>query len=125
MAKVAVLVDTDVFIDYFNHGRLSTLFDSRDFTIYYSIVTKKELLSKPGLRDAERHAIVGELRRFRVVKLTNAIASRYSDLRRVYPRLAKEDALIAATALTKRCPLVTRNQRHFRPIHGLILLGPR
>ena len=31
MAKVSVLVDTDVFIDYFNTGRFSSVFDSSRF----------------------------------------------------------------------------------------------
>jgi hypothetical protein len=61
MAKVSVLVEADVFIDYFHTGRFSTLFNSTRFTIYYSLVTKKELLTKPGFRDAEREAILAEL----------------------------------------------------------------
>ena len=56
-AKVSVLIDTDIFIDYFNTGRFHALFDSNRFTVYYSIITKKELLTKPGLREAEREAL--------------------------------------------------------------------
>lgn len=44
MAKVSVLVDTDVFIDYLNTGRFSSVFDSSHFSVYYPIVAKKELL---------------------------------------------------------------------------------
>lgn len=92
MAKVSVLVDTDVFIDYFNSGRFSFLFNSTRFTVYYSVVTKKELLSKTGLRDQ-------------------------------YPSLEKADALIAASALIKNLPLVTRNKKHFQIVAGLSVLG--
>lgn len=123
MAKVSVLVDTDVFIDYFNSGRFSSLFDSSRFTVYYSVVTKKELLSKPGLREAERQAVLHELSRCRLVKLTEAVATRYSELRERYPSLEKEDALIAASALVKNLPLVTRNKKHFRIVAGLTVLG--
>jgi len=123
MAKVSVLVDTDVFIDYFNSGRFSSLFDSSRFTVYYSVVTKKELLSKPGLREAERQAILHELSQCRIVKLTEAITTRYAELRERYPSLDKEDALIAASALVKSLPLVTRNKRHFRIVLGLTVLG--
>lgn len=124
MAKVSVLLDTDVFIDYFNTGRFSVLFDRTRFVAYYSIVTKKELLSKPGLRDAERQAILEELRACRIVKLTSSITTRYTELRQRYPSLEKADALIAASALVKNLPLVTRNKRHFKIVAGLDIFGP-
>ena len=54
-----------------------------------------------------------------------AVTDRYSALRREHPRLVKEDALIAATALEKRPPLVTGNWRHFHGIAGLKLLVGR
>ncbi|HWF58884.1 MAG TPA: PIN domain-containing protein [Nitrospira sp.] len=123
MAKVSVLVDTDVFIDYFNTGRFSSVFDSSHFTVYYSIVTKKELLTKLGLREAERKAIVAELSRCRLINLSDSITARYSNLRRQHPSLDKADALIAATALATRLPLITRNTRHFRIVKDLALFG--
>ena len=119
MAKVSVLLDTDIFIDYFNTQRFRSLFDPRQFTVYYSIVTKKELLSKPGLRDNERQAIVDELARCRIIPLNDVIASKYSELRHRYPTLHKEDALIAASALVKNLPLLTQNWKHFKGIQGL------
>ncbi len=124
MAKVSVLLDTDVFIDYFNTGRFSVLFDRTRFVAYDSIVTKKELLSKPGLRDAERQAILEELRACRIVKLTSSITTRYTALRQRYPSLEKADALIAASALVKNLPLVTRNKKHFKIVAGLDIFGP-
>ncbi len=123
MAKVSVLVDTDIFIDYLNTGRFSSVFDSFHFSIYYSIVTKKELLTKLGLREAEREAIVAELSRCRLINLSGSITEQYSNLRRQHPSLDKADALIASTALVKRLPLVTRNKRHFRVIKQLVLFG--
>ena len=123
MAKVSVLVDTDIFIEYFNQGRFHALFDSTRFTVYYSIITKKELLTKPGLRDTERESILAELNRCRLIALSDSITARYSDLRRRFPTLDKGDALIAATAFVKRLPLMTRNKRHFRMVTGLTLFG--
>lgn len=82
---------------------------------------RKELLAKEGLTDAERRAIKEALRRFRLIPLGPAIAGRYSTLRRQHPNLEKEDALIAATAMVKRLPLMTRNWKHFRRIAGLTL----
>jgi predicted nucleic acid-binding protein len=113
VATVRILVDTDVFIDYFNIGRYTEILDDGRLTIYYSVVTRKELLSKPGLKDSERRAIVAELRRFRLVPLTPGIARRYAAVRRSTSGLEREDALIAATALEKRLPLLTGNWRHF------------
>ena len=122
MAKVSLLIDTDVFVDYFNIGRFHALFDPARFIVYYSAVTKKELLTKPGLRDSERNAIVAILDQCRIVPLSQSIAKRYAELRYCYPSLEKADALIAATALTKQLPLLTRNKRHFRIVRGLDLL---
>lgn len=123
MAKISVLVDTDIFIDYFNRGRFHALFDSDRFTVYYSAITKKELLTKPGLRDTERESILAELNRCRLIALSDSITARYSDLRRRHPSLEKGDALIAATALVKRLPLMTRSKRHFQEVSGLTLFG--
>ncbi len=123
MAKISLLVDTDIFIDYFNTVRFATLFDSSRFTVYYSVITKKELLTKPGLRDTERESILAELNRCRLIALSDSITARYSDLCRRHPSLEKGDALIAATALVKHLPLMTRNKRHFRVVSGLTLFG--
>jgi len=121
VAKVKLLIDTDIVIDYLNTGLLRTIFENRGFEVYYSVVTKKELLSKPGLKETERHAILFTLRRHRIIPLDDRITGTYSDLRRRYPSLEKEDALIAATALVKKLPLVTRNVKHYKNIQGLIL----
>ena len=125
MAAVRLLVDTDVFIDYFNDGDHAAILDDRQAAIYYSVVTRKELLSKRGLNDSEREQIVDALRRFRFIPLTPAIAARYSVVRRRTPGLEREDALIAATALEKRLPLMTRNWRHFRRVEGIVLYTGR
>jgi hypothetical protein len=125
VAAGRVLVDTDVLIDYFNAGDHSALLEDPRSRIYYSIVTRKELLAKRGLSAAHRQAIQSTLRRFRLIPLSRAIADRYSTLRREHRHLEKEDALIAATALVKRLPLMTRNWRHFRQIADLVLYAGR
>ncbi len=123
MAKVSPLVDTDIFIGYFNTGRFHALFDRAHFTIHYSVITQKELLSKQGLRNSERDIINAELSHCRLVPLTDSITAQYSELRRRHPSLQKADALIAATALVKQLPLLTRNMRHFKMVNGLTLFG--
>lgn len=125
MAKIKILIDTDIFIDYFNHGYFEEILENRDFTIYYSAVTKKELLEKQGLRNSEKQAILYVLKKHRIVNVTSDIAKKYSALMNGYPEMAKEDALIAATALEKRLPLLTRNWKHYRKIKGIVLFGLR
>jgi predicted nucleic acid-binding protein len=120
VARVGILVDTDILIDYFNTGRHAAVLDDPRNRLYYSVVTRKELLTKPGLKDSERQAILEALRGFRLVPVTRAVAAR---VRSRSPRLEREDALIAATAIEKRLPLMTRNWRHFREVEGLTLYG--
>lgn len=121
MAKIKLLIDTDVFIDYLNRGFLKTIFESSSFELYYSVITKKELLSKQGLKDSERKAIIVMLEQFRLIPLDNHITKIYTELRGNYPSLDKEDALIAATAMQRKLALVSRNWKHFKNIEQLLL----
>ncbi|MBT9536499.1 MAG: PIN domain-containing protein [Nitrospirae bacterium] len=125
MAKIRLLIDTDIFIDYFNHGFFEEILENEEFDIYYSAVTKKELLSKQGLKNSEKQAILYILKEHKIINLTADIADRYSGLLDEYPEMEKEDALIAATALQKRLPLLTRNWKHYRKIKGLVLFGSK
>lgn len=123
MAEIKLLIDTDVFIDYFNHGSFEEIVENKEFKIYYSAVTKKELLAKQGLKDPEKQAILYALKKHRIINLTPDIAGRYSILMNEHPEISKEDALIAATALQKRLPLLTSNWKRYRKIKDLVLFG--
>ncbi len=89
-----------------------------------SVVTEMELIvgcrNKTELRKLDRF-----LRRFQVVRLTEAISDRCVQLLRHY-RLSHglliADAIIAATTLTLAVPFVSKNQRDYRFIDGLRLL---
>ncbi|MBI5402158.1 MAG: PIN domain-containing protein [Ignavibacteriae bacterium] len=122
MEKISLLVDTDIFIDYFNTGLFSNILENKNLIIYYSVVSEKELLSKRSLRNSEKEAIIYTLKNYRKIYLNEGIALKYSELRKQYPSIDKEDTLIAATALVKNLPLLTRNYRHYRKIKGLILV---
>jgi len=59
MAKVKLLIDTNIFIDALKEIKSAKdLFRIREIDIYCSILTKKELFSKEGLRDSERKKII-------------------------------------------------------------------
>lgn len=122
MGENQFLVDTDILIAYLNRRSYRSYLENPLNRIYYSAITKKELLSKPGLKASERQAILNLLRRFRLVRIDQTVADEYSRLRTNYFSLAKGDALIAASALVRRMPLLTQNLRHFRRVRGLVLL---
>jgi len=117
-----LLVDTDILIAYFNRRTYRSYLENPQNRIYYSAVTKKELLSKRGLKDSERQAILAVLQRFRLIRIDQRISVEYSRLKSDYPSLGRGDALIAASALVWKLPLLTQNLRHFRLVEGLILL---
>jgi predicted nucleic acid-binding protein len=116
------LVDTDILIAYPNRRSYRSYLENLLNRIYYSAITKKELLSKPGLKASDRRAILNLLPRFRLVRIDQTVADEYSRLRANYSSLAKGDALIAASALVRRIPLLTQNLRHFRRVRELMLL---
>ncbi|GBE40316.1 PIN domain protein [bacterium BMS3Bbin09] len=121
MEKISLLVDTDIFIDYFNTGRFSNILENDLFVIYFSAVTEKELLSKKGLKSSEKEAILYTLKNYKRIRINDSIALKYSELRKMYPALDKEDLLIAATALTRKLPVMTRNYKHYKKIKELSL----
>jgi predicted nucleic acid-binding protein len=117
-----LLVDTDILIAYLNRRAYRSYLENPRSKVYYSAVTKKELLSKRGLKSSERRAILALLRRFRLIRVNQQISNQYSRLRAAYPSLSKGDALVAASALVRKLPLLTQNLRHFRVVKGLVLL---
>jgi predicted nucleic acid-binding protein len=124
VAANALLLDTDVLIDYLKGIQPAVvLVDSAEFDLYYSAWTRKELLTKPGLKDSERQEIEVLLGRFRMILVDDAIADRYWILLKKYESqgLRQADAIIAATAWHKSLPLLTRNQKHFRFIEEIEL----
>lgn len=118
-----LLLDTDVLI-YFLRGdkriKALLLFNDR---FYYSTITKKELLKKPGLSRTEEEAIMRLLNRLRQVPVDGKIASLADELFKKYRRrgLRIPDALISATALERQFTLVTFNRKHFYFIPKLAL----
>ena len=125
MAANALLLDTDIFIDYLKGIQPAlALINSQDFDLYYSTWTRKELLAKAGLSTSEQQEINELLQRFRMLHIDDAIAEKYWTLLKKYESqgLRQADAIIAATAWQRSLPLLTRNQRHFRFITEIELV---
>jgi predicted nucleic acid-binding protein len=104
VAGSALLIDTDILIDYLKGIQPAcALIDSAHFDLYYSSWTRKELLSKPGLKESERQEIGELLHRIRMLPVDDAIAEKYWILLKKYETqaLRQSDAIIAATAWQK------------------------
>lgn len=125
-----VVVDTDILIDAGHEiqGAVDYLQNAeRDSTLAISAITKMELMV--GCRNKAELRIVEQfLTRFRLIKLDEIITDTAIDLLQHY-RLSHglliPDALIAATALSHKAALASKNQKDYRFIDGLNFLAYR
>lgn len=87
---------------------------------------KERAVSKTRPLLAERYRIRLLLQRHRLIPIDQEIAEKFSLLLARYSRqgLRKADALVAATASSRRLPLLTRNTRHYRFISEITLIDP-
>ncbi len=124
MAKIRILIDTDIIIDSLKGVRAAKeLFRTRPLDLYCSILTKKELLSKGGLKDSERKRIINLLAKMKVLRIDDDINNKFVSLVKKYGEHpdALSDYIIAATAWSKKLPLLTRNRKHFEHINEIKL----
>lgn len=124
MAKIKLLIDTDIFIDALKGIKpAKDLFRMKEIDLYCSILTKKELLSKEGLRDSERKRIITLLSKIKILRIDNDIQEKFLSLIKQYGERpeALVDYVIAATAWAKNLPLLTRNKKHFEQIKEIKL----
>ena len=124
MAKISLLVDTDIIIDFLNGVRAARdIFSSDRLDLYCSVLSKKELISKEGLKESERKRILRLLSTIKVLRIDSDISRKFSLLIRKYGEKPDSlaDYVIAATAWSKNLPLLTRNRRHFEHIKEITL----
>ena len=103
MSLIENVARPGVFILYFRGDRRAVDFLRRtNAVIYYSQVTRKELL-RPPISAREREEVLAFLRRHRLVNPDPQITEGFSSLLEQYPYLRDHlaDALIAATAWKK------------------------
>lgn len=122
-----ILVDTDILIDVGKgiNQAVTTLDRMEDETVLgISVITQMELII--GCRNKSELRVVEKfLHRFSIIRLNEAISEKGVELLahyRLSHGLLIADALIAATALTIRAPLITKNQRHYQFIKELQLI---
>jgi predicted nucleic acid-binding protein len=111
-----VLVDTDVLVD---HLRGHRPFEPGSDRVFCSVITRGELLAGTGTEEEAVRRLLAP-----IVEVPVDLAEAAGRLRRT-TRIALPDALIAATALSLRAPLVTRNKRYFQRVKGLRVRTPR
>ncbi len=124
MAKVRLLVDTDILIDFLKGIKTAKdLLRSGQFDLYCSVQSKKELITKVGLKNSEKKEIKALLSNIKVLKVDSDVINKFSLLLKKYGEDPKSvaDYIIAATAWAKKLPLLTRNKRHFEHIKEIAL----
>lgn len=126
---VALVIDTDLFVDSLRNVKKSTewfnaIVKGERFRIYYSALTEAEVLAGRDCEDNENEekALVF-LSIGRKVLVTNELARLGGTLRRRYG-LSLVDAIIAATAIDVKAILCTRNVSDYRRIPGLKVSTP-
>ena len=120
-----LLVDTNVLIDYSKgHSQLLEKYliikewqPAVNPVIVAEYINDKWLISPERKRKAEAFIDL-----FTHVDLTKKIGFKTGELLRTGQAEYLGDALIAATCLTEKMVLLTRNQKHFRKVKGLKLL---
>lgn len=116
------LIDTDVLVDV-SRGNVNAanFVDGLNGEIYIGRVSAMELIV--GARDRRDQGVIEKfIALFEIKELSEPIGEQAYRALKQYSKshgLKIADALIAATAKDHALELVSRNEKHFRPIKGL------
>ncbi|NCO33293.1 MAG: type II toxin-antitoxin system VapC family toxin [Armatimonadetes bacterium] len=119
--------DTNAVIEWLQgDARVRGFVKERGFEtgVAISQITRMELLARPGLTEDDLRGITTFLVGSTVVQITPDVERHAIDLRRSF-RVKLPDAIIAATAETLRCPLVTADRELERKVSSRVnVLNP-
>jgi predicted nucleic acid-binding protein len=126
MEQTRYLVDTNAVIDYLGNKLppsgmefMNSLVDS---SLYISLISKIEIL---GFNAPNSHYQVLEefVSDSTILNLSDDVISLTINIRKKN-KIKIPDAIIAATAISTNCTLVTRNVSDFERVEGLSLINP-
>ena len=118
-----ILLDSNIII-YLSKGELNIdkLFD--DKTNYFiSVITYMETLGFPFETLREKQFVQHILSLFENIYIDKEITEKVVEIRQ-YKKIKLPDAIIAATAIVKRCDLMTKNYNDFKKIDSLNVINP-
>lgn len=122
------VIDSDILIDYLRlYPEAVTFLDELPKKErFLAFISQFELLK--GCANKEQEARISRfIKQFKILPLTESVSKTALNLFRVkhwFMGIGIADSFIAATALTNKCTLVTRNLKHYQGIESLKLHTP-
>lgn len=118
------LTDTNTIIDYLeNKLPVSSISLLDNIPIQLSVISRIELLAWQKASDQQIKILTGFIAASTVFNLEEDIILQSIEIRKIY-KLKLPDAIIAATALTNKLNLLTRNIKDFERVDGLTCNDP-
>lgn len=127
MGKPGYLIDTNAVIDYLGEAipsqGLAFMDEIIDKNYSISVISRIELyaFSKLSIKDKETLDIFTA--QASVLNLSEEVVAETIEIRKTY-KTKLPDAIIAATALSYKLILITRNKSDFKNIQGLQVIDP-
>jgi len=128
----ALLLDTDIFINYLRGQEeeaafFRRVFVEKEFRGCSSSITELELFAVERMNKEQEGAINNMLNNLQRVEASSEVARLAGRLLAKYRKsngLEMPDAIIAASAIFQGASLVTKNAKHYSFIPGLVLSPP-
>jgi predicted nucleic acid-binding protein len=107
MNGINFLADTNALI-YLLNGN-SSMNPYLQKTLAFSVISEMELLSYSGITETEENCIKSLLNDCEEISLTSEIKNKTIELRKKY-KIKLPDAIVAASAIIKKIPLITADK---------------